>query len=85
MSTIEETTFRKSKFLSLKYKFLITQLLLFAISLSSFLYYTIDLYLKDKTAYLYENSISHIESQSNYIEKFLESELSNSKSFPEYS
>ena len=79
MSTAEETTFRKSKFLSLKYKFLITQLLLFAISLTSFLYYTIDLYLGDKTAYIYENSVSHIESQSNFIEKFLASELSNSQ------
>ncbi len=70
---------KKIFFLSLKYKFLITQLLLFVISLSSFLYYTIGLYLDDKRAYIYESSVSHIESQSNFIEKFLESEVSSSE------
>ncbi|MBT7608868.1 MAG: SpoIIE family protein phosphatase [Bacteriovoracaceae bacterium] len=79
MSSTTEKTINGKRFISLKYKFLVSQLVIFSISLISFLYYTIDLYLGDKTAYIYENSVSHIESQSNFIEKFLSSELNNSK------
>ena len=62
----------------IKFKFLATQLVVFTLSLVAFLVFTIDLILNDKTAYIYENSISHIESQSNFVEKFLSSELNSS-------
>lgn len=79
MNEIAQRKLTRKVPVSLKYKFLVTQLAIFSISLISFLYYTIDLYLGDKTAYIYENSVSHIESQSNFIEKFLSSEINNSK------
>lgn len=65
-------------FFPIKFKFLATQLVVFTLSLAAFLAFTIDLILNDKTAYIYENSISHIESQSNFVEKFLSSELNSS-------
>jgi len=65
-------------FFPIKFKFLATQLIVFTISLIAFLAFTIDLILNDKTAYIYENSVSHIESQSNFVEKFLSSELNSS-------
>ena len=65
-------------FFPIKFKFLATQLVVFTLSLVAFLVFTIDLILNDKTAYIYENSISHIESQSNFVEKFLSSELNSS-------
>ncbi|MCO4793913.1 MAG: SpoIIE family protein phosphatase [Bacteriovoracaceae bacterium] len=73
-----EKKLKRPVFFPIKFKFLATQLTVFTISLIAFLAFTIDLILNDKTAYIYENSISHIESQSNFIEKFLSSELNSS-------
>ncbi len=70
----------KVKF-SIKYKFLLSQVVLFLISFGIFLFYSMDIFYSDKKAYIFENSLENVESASERLLNFINDKISTTNLF----
>jgi len=70
---------KKRTIFPIKYKFFVALFTIFLVFLISFLYYTINLFLSDKEAYVYETSLGHVETQGAFLEKFLSTTYNQSE------